>query len=362
MVSRIVYRFFTYTFFLTALSFSACTSEMREQLKPVPIAFGEINELAIIADRDMWESPIGDTIQFYYSSPFLILPQPEPILDLRFFSPGDLEADQLRKQLRTYLFVGDLSDPNSAATKMMTTLVTEQAIQQIRQNPKNNVIIGKDKWAQGQMVICQFGRNREELVNNLKENFPAILKKIREHDKTKIDATVYLGRRNFKLEQEVKDKIGVQIRIPSDFFQAISDGEVIWLRKETTETSSNLMFRKLPYRSQDQLTREGVIAIRDSIGRKYISTRLPNTYMVTNGYDLPVYVSQVQINNQFAVNARGIWEIENDYMGGAFVSYLILNPKTNELIFIDGFLHAPGVDKRNLIQYLDHIINTTKIS
>ncbi|MBK6947210.1 MAG: DUF4837 family protein [Haliscomenobacter sp.] len=117
MVSQPVYRFLTYALLFAGFAFWGCTSEMREQLKPIPIAFGEINELAVIADRDMWESPIGDTIQFYYSSPFLILPQPEPILDLRFFSPGDLDADQLRKQLRAYLLLATSAIPTPLRPK-----------------------------------------------------------------------------------------------------------------------------------------------------------------------------------------------------------------------------------------------------
>ena len=45
-------------------------------------------------------------------------------------------------------------------------------------------------------------------------------------------------------------------------------------------------------------------------------------------------------------------------MGGAFISYLRHNPDNNELLFVDGFVHAPGKDKRNFMQHLEHIIST----
>ena len=51
-------------------------------------------------------------------------------------------------------------------------------------------------------------------------------------------------------------------------------------------------------------------------------------------------------------------DIANDYMGGPFISYLIHNPKKNELLFIDGFMHAPGEEKRDHMQELEHIITS----
>lgn len=354
-------RYFTRLLFVFSLFAAGCSGDVMENLKSVPYAFGDINLLAIVADADVLDDPTRDSIRLYYASAFPILPQPEPMLDLKFLKPSDLDADPLRKQFRTYLFLGDLSDSESPTTRLMTELAGEASIQQVRKNPANNLVVGKEKWARDQLLILQFARNREELMENLKKNASGIIRKVYDHDEYKIDATVYLAKRQAKLEQEVREKIGLNVRIPGDYFQALSDGEVIWFRKETPETSSNLMFRKIPYTDKSQLSREGIKAIRDSIGRKYVSSRIKESYMKINDKDLPMYVTPITLNGQYAVEARGIWEIENDYMGGAFVSYLMLNPKTNELIFMDGFLHAPGEDKRDFMQYIDHILRTAKI-
>lgn len=340
---------------------SNCTGEMGENLRAVPNAFGNINNLVVVADREIWESPIGDTLLYYYSGPYPILPQPEPILEIKYFSPEDLEEDQLRKQMRTYLFACDLSNENSPTTRMMRYLAGEQNMAQININPKNNIVVGKDKWAKGQVLIFQFARNRQELLENLKDNFPAILKKVRENDYKQIDATVFFEGRNEKIEQAVRDNMGIGMRVPKDYFQALNNKDIIWLRRETDETSSNLIFKKIPYRDKGQLSREGIKAIQDEIGKQYVSTQLENTYMKINDTDLPMYVNAIQFKNLYALEARGIWEIVNDYMGGAFVSYLVLNPKTNELVFMLGFLHAPGEDKRNFLQHIDHVIQTVRI-
>ena len=70
---------------------SNCTGEMGENLRAVPNAFGKVNNLVVVADREIWESPIGDSLLYYYSGPYPILPQPEPILEIKYFSPEDLE-------------------------------------------------------------------------------------------------------------------------------------------------------------------------------------------------------------------------------------------------------------------------------
>ena len=79
--------------FLLAISLllNACTRDGSSQFKMKPNAFGEVASLVIVADKEIWDGPIGDTIRYYYSSAYLILPQPEPILDLKYFSPSDFK-------------------------------------------------------------------------------------------------------------------------------------------------------------------------------------------------------------------------------------------------------------------------------
>ncbi|MCB0557441.1 MAG: DUF4837 family protein [Lewinellaceae bacterium] len=345
---------------LVAFSLQSCTESARRGLSPVPTAFGNLNEIVVIMDADMWDGAVGDTLRYYYSSAYPLLPQPEPIFDLRHFTPEDLKKDPLRKELRTYMIVGNLKDGNSPTTKMIINDIGEENARKAKEDKAYNSTLGRNKWGKGQLLIYEFGYSEDELIAILKENFPAVRKRVNEHDENKINAYVYLSGENKRLEEEIKQDLNVSIRLPGDYFQAINDNEIIWLRRETDETSSNIILKKIPYTDRSQLSKENIIAIRDSIGKQYISSTLPGTYMQSNGIDLPILTNVTKINGYYTLEARGIWEIVDDYMGGAFVSYLILNPNTNELLFVDGFLHAPGEDKRNLMQYIEHIIKTIK--
>jgi len=150
--------------------------------------------------------------------------------------------------------------------------------------------------------------------------------------------------------------------MPSDYFMAINDGEVIWMRKETDKISSNIMLRKVKYEDQGQLSKDYLIEMRDSLGKQYISSTIEKTYMQVNDVDLPVIYNTTKVNGNYAVEGRGVWEIVNDYMGGSFISYLILNPTTSELLFVAGFRHAPGEDKRDFMEQLDYVMHTVKFN
>lgn len=341
------------------LAFSGCSEEVQKSLKAVPTAFGKVNQLIVIADEDLWESEVGDTFRYYYSAAYPILPQPEPIFDLKHFTPSDLISDPLRKELRNYLFLANMDDSESATTKLILKDIGEEKVRRAKEEPKYNTSVGRDKWAKGQLLIYQFGFSRDELIKNVKQNFPAISKKINEADRKKIEATVYLDGENELMKEKLRGLIGVNLRIPNDYIMASDSPDMIWLRKETHETSSNILLRKLPYTDQTQLTKAGIKEIRNELG-KNISSEIPDTYMKINDVDLPMLSNVKTMNNYYAVEARGIWELANDYMGGAFVSYLIHNPTSNELLFVDGFVHAPGKDKREFMQYLEHIISTVK--
>ncbi|HMQ49232.1 MAG TPA: DUF4837 family protein [Saprospiraceae bacterium] len=338
-----------------------CSSENTPAaLKAIPPAFGKLNDIVIVADQPLWDGPVGDSIRYYYSSAYPLLPQPEPLFDLRHFTPEDLSTERMRKELRTYMIVADLNDANSPTAKLVRKDLGDEKIEAAKADASANSVVGLDKWAKGQMLIYQYAFGEEQLIQMLIQNFPAVEKRVHEFDKPLLEAYVYLNGDNAEINRTLQEDWKIRMRIPREYKIAVNNDEIIWVRNILDESSSNIILKKIPYTAQSQLTKENIIAIRDSIGRQYISSTTANTYMLTNTVDLPVISSATRINGYYAVDARGIWEIANDYMGGAFVSYLILNPNTNELIFVDGFLHAPGQDKRNFMQYIDHIIHTMR--
>ena len=226
--------------------FRACSGDAARGLRAIPTAFGTLNEIVVVMDEELWESPVGDTIRWYYSAAYPLLPQPEPIFDLRHFTVLDLNKDPLRKELRTYMAVADLSDEESATTKMIINDIGKEKARRAKEEKEYNSTMGRDKWAKGQLLIYQFAHSTDELIEVLKSNYPAVRKRVYEHDENKIDAFVYLNGINKKLAEEVKEDMGINIRMPSDYFMALNDDAIIWMRKETEEISSNIILKRDP--------------------------------------------------------------------------------------------------------------------
>ena len=340
--------------------FSACSPEIQKQLNPVPNSYGPTNQLVVVADEDLWEGAVGDTFRYYFSSAYPILPAPEPIFDLKHFTPLDLETDPLRKQLRNYIFLADLKNNASPAARLLQEDLGVEKMRKAREDVNYSTNVGEDKWAHNQLVVYLFAYGEEALTSQIKRVFPAVKKRVDKANWDKVDATVYLDGENNNAKLDLTAAIGIQMRVPGDYDIVLNEENTVWLRRETSESSANLMVHKQPYTSRTQLTKDNLKNLRDSIGKKYVSSRIPGTYMQINDVDLPMLSEVKNINGNYAVEARGIWELVNDYMGGPFLSYVTVNPKTNELIYIDGFIHAPGRKKREYMQGLEHIIQTVQ--
>ena len=100
--------------------------------------------------------------------------------------------------------------------------------------------------------------------------------------------------------------------------------------------------------------------IRDSIGKIYVPGRLPNSYMITEKAYRP-YFYLTQINEMESILTKGTWEVENDFMAGPFVNYIVKDTQNNRYLVLEGFAFAPTESKRNYMFELNTIITTLKI-
>ncbi len=348
---------------------AACASESAQPtVAPTPIgskksvAHGRVNQVLVIADSTLWKGAVGDSFFYYFSAPYILLPQPEPIFDVVQMSPEQLAAQPLKKEFRTVVILADLNDENSTTSRMVRADLGPEKLMELQQKDKGfNVTMGQDKWAVKQQLFYVNGLGEDKLMACIAANFPAIARKISERDQDIVKSTAYQGGQNAALEADVFAKFNLKIKIPKGFKQAKYDGNsnTLWLRSDEREFIGNIIIHKLPYKDKSQLTKAGIKKIRNSV-TGIVTTEQPNTYMRINDVDLPLFVENKTLNDIYTVQAKGVWDIVNDFMGGPFVSNLLLNSKTNELVLVDGFVFAPGKDKRNYMQELEYVISTVE--
>jgi len=341
--------------------FASCTADQRKGLESKSSAYGNVNSVVVVADELTAGSMAGDTLIYYLEGAYPILPQPEPLFNVRIYSPLQVTSRSERKELRAYVILANMSAEDSAAAAMMERDLGKENIRAALETKGYGTKIVKNRWAKGQVLIYVFGKDEAALLENVQKSFPGILKRLDEHYSNQVMATAYFKGENESLQEEIFDTLGVKIKLPKDYAKAAFDSELntFWVRYDVKDYIYNILIHKIPYKNKEQFTRENLIAMRDNIGQ-LVATDAEDSRMIANIKDLPLYVEGATINGNFALEAKGIWEIKNDFMGGPFVSYLIHNPNTDELVLVDGFLFGPGKKKRDAIQTLENILQTVE--
>ena len=332
-------------------------------MEPKGTALGKMHEIVVVADKEIWDGAVGDTFRYYFESAYPIMPQPEPMFDLRHFTIEELNVQPLRKELRTYTILADLSDADSPTTQMVRKDLGSEKFDYAMKPDANLSSVGKDKWARGQLLIYLYGADRNILQKSIRESFPAAAKRIHKHDAKQLKSSIYVDRVNLGLTSQVKERFGIDFDVPGDFVVATDDTQnnVLWLRKVGDKADQNIVIKKVAYTDQKQLSKEGIIAMRNEFGSTYVTSDEENDVMVVDEEHLPVYEYSFNIDEHYGKELRGIWEMTNTFSGGPFFTYVILNEKKKELIFVDVFVLAPGTSKRNHMMQLDHIVKNAKI-
>ena len=100
--------------------FTSCASDSNSTYRPpMSGAIGKTSEIVVVADDNVWEGMAGDSMRYYFGSAYLLLPQPEPMFDLRHLTPAQLTNDRMLRDLRTFVFLGNFQDVHSETNKII---------------------------------------------------------------------------------------------------------------------------------------------------------------------------------------------------------------------------------------------------
>lgn len=343
-----------------------CAAEPTEHLNsPAPVnqlpnTYGRPNQIFVVADSSLWNGAVGDSFFYYFAAPYILLPQPEPIFDIQHMTPEELAKTPAKKQFKCFIFLADMDNENSITAQQVRHDVGATKIEEARIDKGFTTIVAQNKWALNQQLFYFVGFGEEKLIENISKNFPPVARRINERDAKMVEANAYQTGINNALQDDIAASFGFDMKIPGSFKKILhnTSTNTVWLRSDDRDVVANILIHHRKYTSEDQLTYEGIKNIRNEVG-KIISSQQPDTYMQINDVDLPMFVEKKTMNGFYTVQARGIWEMVNDFKGGAFVSNLMLDQDRGELIFVDGFLFAPGVaEKRNHMQELEFILTS----
>ncbi|MGB6269609.1 MAG: DUF4837 family protein [Olleya sp.] len=309
----------------------SCDEAKKTDQRIVPKSSGNLYNVNVVVDNDLWKGQVGDAIRDVLTTEVLGLPQNEPTFDVNQIPPK--------------VFSG-------FAAKNRTVL-------KIENGDDAGLKIATDLFAKPQKVIVVKGKDNSQIIEILKANKEKIIETFKNQE---LEARHALTKKSLHVNNNIQKVLGVSLQFPSVYRIAKEDGNFFWVRKNLTTGTNNFMVYQIPL---DAIDKEGdmiqqVIKIRDSIGKKYIPGPIEGSYMKTEEAYTP-FLKNTIIDNKPAYEVRSTWDIKDTYNAGPFLNYMVEDKINNRFIVIEGFTFAPSVSKRDYVFELESIIKSLKI-
>lgn len=355
------------------LGISACNSLSTDE-RIRPNATGREFELVVVTDSVLDRNDtLRSALQAVFARPFPGLPQREAWFKLNFL-PQD-KLDNYTKRHKSLLFL-DTGRPDSEIRGLMDQIYGQEKMMRLRSDDDRVYLAAEDVWAKPQRVSFLFADSKEGLLGRLRRKDSALVALFHQNELENLRQVVYKTEEQEALAARIRRKHGLGLRVPINFklaksysrpknaqaLDSLGLNELVWLRSETRETSNHILLYSQPYRSQAQLEQDSSIALRSQVGKQFIPGPKKGSYMWTETVDYLPESDIVDFNGMYAREIRGLWEVEGDFMGGPFLHYTILDEAHQRVIHLDGFVYAPGTNKKPFVARLEVILHTLTIA
>ena len=307
-----------------------------EGKKPIQ---GGAYEVLVICNNAEWESELGTKLRDLLEQPIEMLNQNEPMFNVLRITSNDFR--HLLVQHRNILKV-------VIDSKVEQTQITAEY----------------DVAAAPQIVLTFQAPSQKAALEYLNTNGDALLKvlEIAERNRT----LAYAEKHNVKvLNDLLHSEFDIDVKIPKGYELRSQSQNFIWASYEFPASSQGFFCYSYPYQGKGTLSAEHLVAMRN-----HFASRIPGpsngSYMITveqipdaEGLGIipfrPLY--RTVVNGKEWIEMRGFWDVENDYMGGPFVSYTTVNDATNQVFTIDCYVYSPKYGKRNFMRPLEHLVH-----
>lgn len=338
----------------SVILFTACDESQLNTGGVLPGSSGMADEVIVVGDPSLWKGELEEAFRDEFYKPYPVMPQYEATIKLTFVPYK--EFAMLFKRHRNIIFIADLST-NTEASDFVSNSLGEDYTAKALNDPNFFYAIKKNAWAKPQNLIFVFGNSKQELVEQINTNGSKLTNKILASDITnKYMAGVYFDDRSTDVENEIREKYGIELKIPDRFFVALNNDEMIWIRRETDEASYNLFVSSV---STDS-TYKGGIAWRNELG-KFVESGVDSAYMVSDTV-LSFETRPIDIGGIGVRETRGLWRMKHDFMGGPFVNYVFEDRANEQMIMIDAWIYAPKTKKKPLVRYMETVVSTLKLT
>lgn len=300
----------------------------------LPRISGRSGEIIVVIDKSRWEGAVGDTLRKYLAAPFKVLPQEEPKFDL-------------------------VSVPKTAFTDIFKTHRNILFIE-VRNNVVPQLLAGNNKWASPQSVF-EFQAPSDTAMTNLIVREADNLSRLVENAERKRLMDVNAGNKNGEIAEALKSKFSIDLVVPAGYTLDVDTTDFVWISEESGGATFGLLVYSFPYTDAQTFTYTYLLNKRTEFTRKFVPGTVPGSYMSVEPALKPLFETYKLRNKLFIAELRGLWKLENGFMGGPFINISTPDTLRQRVVCIDGFVFAPNIEKRNYMRQIESILYSLQV-
>ena len=314
-----------YLYFSLGFFISACVGEGTSVL---PSYTGAINEVVIVMDEPIWNGAGGDSLRLSLSKEVPGISWSEPLFDVI--------------QINSTAF--------SRIFKTHRNLVIVQKGQQ------SKVYFDTKTYAQNQWLCIVEYQKIDDLPKLLGQYAPIMAYQIGQKEKERYTAILPPKKQSEALSKGFNLNFG----LPNEYKPVLDTNRFYWFEYNPPDKEIIKGIFVYEYLSTSSFNSNTILSARDSVLQQFVFGSSEGSYMTTERL-YPPRISTYTHSAIEGLKVKGLWKMQNAFMGGAFVSHFLNDTINDRVLVIEGFLFNPGKDKRNSLQELEWLISDFKI-
>lgn len=314
-----------------AIFLTSCNDSDKSAL--LPNVSGKSGEVILVIEPDHWSSNIGAEFRNKLSHTYPALPQKEPMFDL-------------------------IHIPYDAFTNIFKThrnIILAKVDKNLHE-PK--IVVQNNVWAKPQIIINVLAPNDSILEAVIRDKGDLIVDRIVKKEMERYAAN-YKKYEQLEISDKIIKKFGIKITVPKGYTLDVDTTDFVWMESRGLGDVVQGILIYSYDKPEVELTTDYLFAKRTQFTKQFVPGPADGSYMTVET-DATPYRRKINVNGLDVIELRNLWKVENDFMGGPFVSFAIIDNESNKVINIDGFIYAPQFDKRDYLRQVEAILNSVQ--
>lgn len=295
----------------------------------LPGVSGKAGEVIVVIEKAHWDGELGDALREYLACDCDFLPQPEPLYNLAYVTPAGF----------TNMF------------QSHRNIIMVHIDQDVKED---GITFYNNKWARPQCIIMINAKGLDEAVAVVRRDYEKIRARLEQAERDRVVASARLYEAK-EIRENVAERFGGSIVFPSGYVIKKINDSFAWIGNDNTYVYKDILVYRYPANGKDDLQPETIIAQRNRILKENVPGMFDRTYMTTSQVAEPK-VSYINYKGHDFAETRGFWEVENDFMGGPFVSHSFYSLDGSEILVFEAFVYAPKYDKRQYMRQTESLL------